>query len=98
MATVPEPARTPPRWKFDWADALVPLLASIGLVIKAGKADPAQIVGGGIGYALSVALLFCGVRQVLWAVNRRRPVPRPRQPVVAALAGLLFWACIVFRR
>jgi hypothetical protein len=98
MPIDPEPALPLPRWKFDWADAAVPLLASIGLVVKAGKQDPALIVGGGIGYALSVAVLFCGVRQVLWAINRRRPVPKPRQPAVAALAGLLFWACIVFRR
>ena len=76
-----------PRWAFDWADAAVPLAASIGLVIKAGRPDPVDIVGGGIGFALSVALPFCGVRQIFWALNRRRAEPRPRQPLVAALVG-----------
>lgn len=93
----PLPSRRPSQWPFDWADAVVPLAASIAFVAKKGTQDPVAIVGGGIGYALSVALLFCGSRQVLAALNRRRPDPRPRQPVLAAVVGLAVWGFILFR-
>ena len=83
--------------RLDWADAAVPVLASVGFVIKQGHPDPVAIVSGGIGYALAVAVLFVGVRQILWAVNRRRPDPRPRQPRLAAGVGILIWAFILFR-
>jgi hypothetical protein len=82
--------------RLDWADAVVPLAASICFVIKQGSEDPVAIVGGGIGYALSVAVPFIGARQVIWAVNRRQPDPRPRQPLVAAISGILIWAFILF--
>jgi len=75
--------------RLDWADAVVPLAASICFV---------AIVGGGIGYALSVAVPFIAARQVIWAVNRRQPDPRPRQPLVAAIAGILIWGFIIFRK
>jgi hypothetical protein len=83
--------------RLDWADAAVPVLASVCFVIKQGNADPVAIVSGGIGYALAVAVLFVGVRQIIWAVNRRRPSPRPRQPALAAGVGILIWAFILFR-
>lgn len=82
--------------RLDWADAAVPAAASVGYVIKRGITDPALMVGTGIGYALAVAVLFIGIRQAAWAVNRRRPEPRPRQPLLAALAGVLAWAFILF--
>ncbi len=87
----------PPKGRLDWADAAVPVVASICFVIKQGKSDPAAIIGSGIGYALAVAVLFGGVRQIAWAVNRRRPHPRPRQPLLAAIVGILFWAFILLR-
>jgi hypothetical protein len=86
-----------PRWAFDWADAVVPLAASVGMAARSGVSDPATLLGNGIGFALSVALPFCGVRQILWAINRRRPVPRPRRPVLAALAGAVIWSSILLR-
>jgi hypothetical protein len=86
-----------PGGRLDWADAAVPVLASICFVIKQGKPDPVAIVSGGIGYALAVAVLFVGVRQIMWVVNRRRANPRPRQPALAAGVGMLIWAFIIFR-
>jgi len=85
------------RWAFDWADAAVPLAASIGMAARSGVTDPATLLGNGIGFALSVALPFCGVRQLLWAINRRRPVPRPRRPLLAALAGAVIWGSLLLR-
>lgn len=87
------------RWangRLDWADAAVPVLASLYIVMTRGQASPALVVADGLGRALTVAVLFIGVRQVLWAVNRRRAVPRPRQPLLAAMVGLA-WAFIIFR-
>jgi len=95
---LPMPPAGLPRWKFDWADLVVPLVASLGLVIKAGKSDPVQILGGGIGFALMAALLFTGVRHLLWAVNRRLAQPRPREPLLAAIVGILFWGWVVLHR
>jgi hypothetical protein len=83
--------------RLDWADAAVPVLASVCFVIKQGNADPVAILSGGIGYALAVAVLFVGVGQLIWAVNRRRPSPSPRQPALAAGVGILIWAFIIFR-
>ncbi|MDR3670640.1 MAG: hypothetical protein P4L36_07345 [Holophaga sp.] len=77
--------------RLDWADAAVPVLASIGFVIKQGKPDPVTIVGSGIGYALAVAVLFCGARQIVGARTG------PRRPVLAALVGLLVWGFILSR-
>jgi hypothetical protein len=82
--------------RFDWADAAVPALASIGFVIKRGSEDPVAIVSDGIGWALAVAVLFIGTRQIIWAVNRARPEPRPRQPLLAALVGILVWGFVLF--
>jgi hypothetical protein len=90
----PEPR---PQGRLDWADAAVPALASIGYVVKQGLSDPVAIVGSGIGYALAVAVLFCGARQLLGVIARRQANPRPRQPVLAALVGILIWAFILFR-
>jgi len=90
-------APRPRRWAFDWADAVVPLAASIGMAARSGVTDPATLLGNGIGFALSVALPFCGVRQILWAINRRRPVPRPRRPFLAALAGAVIWGSFLLR-
>jgi hypothetical protein len=87
-----EPEQTS-KGRLDWADAAVPVIASICFVIKHGQSDPAAILGSGVGYALAVAVLFGGARQILWAVNR----PRPRQPVLAAVVGILIWAFIIFR-
>jgi hypothetical protein len=44
--------------RLDWADAAVPLAASIGFVIKQGKSDPVAIVGRGIGYVLAWAFIL----------------------------------------
>jgi hypothetical protein len=85
------------RSRLDWADAAVPVLASIGYVIRQGSSDPVAIVGSGIGYALAVAVLFCGARQIVGAVSRRQAHPRPRQPLLAALVGILIWAFILLR-
>jgi hypothetical protein len=80
------------RLRLDWADAAVPALASVGFVVKHGIKDPATMVGSGLGYGLAVAAVFIGVRQVLATLD-----PRPRQPVLAALAGILVWAFVLFR-
>jgi hypothetical protein len=88
VATEGRPGRA-----YDWADLAVPLLASIGRVIKAGNPDPVIIVGTGIGYALWVALCFCGVRRLLRAMGRPGGRPLP-----AAVIGLSVWAFIIFRR
>ena len=83
--------------RFDWADLAVPLAASIFYVTRRDSRDPVVVLGDGIGYALAVAVVFVGVRQVLWALNQRRPEPRPRQPVLAALVGMAVWAFIILR-
>jgi hypothetical protein len=87
----------PFKGRFDWADAAVPVLASIAYVARQGSPDPVVIVGSGIGYALAVAVLFCGVRKLIQA-GSRRPEPRPRRPLLAALVGVLIWGFILFRR
>ena len=97
-APPPAPAPGSGASRFDWADALVPAVAGMAFAIKEGNPDPTLIVGHGIGFALGAALLFCGARQVLQAVNARRPLPKPRQPLRAAIAGILFWMLILFWR
>jgi hypothetical protein len=87
-----------PNGNLDWADAAVPVLASIAYVIKQGKLDPALVIGTGLGYALAVALMFGGVRQIMWTINRRRAKPSPRRPLLAVLVGLLIWGFIIFHR
>jgi len=89
----PDPPLPPrSRWGLDWADAAVPVLASLGWVLRRGPEDPVGIVGGGIGYALAVALVFCGLRRLLWLLW-----PMPRRPALAAGVGILAWAFILFR-
>jgi len=86
------------RWGFDWADAAVPVLASFCWVLRRGQEDPVAIVGGGIGYALAVALLFCGLRRLLWLASLRLGRPLPRRPALAAGVGILLWGFVIFRR
>jgi hypothetical protein len=78
--------------RLDWADAAVPVVASIGFVIKERITAPDAIIGRGLGEALAVAVVFIGVRQALWALDRG-----PRRPLLAASVGILFWAFILFR-
>jgi len=78
--------------RLDWADAAVPVVASIGFVIKERITAPDAIVGRGLGYALAVAVVFIGVRQAALVLDRG-----PRRPLLAASAGILIWAFILFR-
>jgi hypothetical protein len=93
-----EPEAPRAQARLDWADAAVPLVVGVFAVVKAGDPDPVKVVGNGLGHALAVACVFIGIRQVLWALNRRSARPRPRQPLGAAAAGILFWAFVIFRR
>jgi hypothetical protein len=100
MTIDPEPSLPPAGRKsaFDWADGLVPAVAGMAFAAKEGNPDPTLIVGHGLGFALGAAFLFCGVRQVIRAINLRRPLPKPREPLRAAIVGIAFWMLIIFWR
>ena len=93
-----DPSPAPRKSAFDWADALVPAVAGMAFAVKEGNPDPTLIVGHGLGFALGAAFLFCGARQVISAINLRRALPRPKEPLRAAIAGILFWMLIIFWR
>jgi hypothetical protein len=84
-----------PKWKLDWADAAVPFVPTLmKIVLGRHSPDLAYFIGESIGSVLVVFLLFAGVRQIIWTVNRRRPEPKPRKPLLAFIVGSIFWLLV----
>jgi len=84
-----------PKWKLDWADAAVPFVPTLmKLALGRNSPDLAYFIGESVGSILVVFLLFAGVRQIIWTVNRKRPEPKPRKPLLAFIVGTIFWVLV----